>query len=122
MIPLGKSCHTTQNTPLLGPNKKWNHQNTWHKKLQKKQLVLLNKCCWHMAGSDPIYPWPEFCLGGGGGGQRAFALPPHALQGRLEEEEVCTRRRIGELHAAVVELLLQGFREGGCAFLTPPPL
>ena len=40
------------------------------------------------------------------------ACPPAPLDA-LEEEEKCTRRCIAELHAAVLVLLLQDFREGG---------
>ena len=39
----------------------------------------------------------------------------------LEEEEACTRRCIAELYAAVLELLLQDFWEGGLRLSAPPP-
>ena len=42
------------------------------------------------------------------------------MQGRLKEEEVCTRRCIGELHAVVLELLLLDFQEGGLRLSDPP--
>ena len=56
------------------------------------------------------------------GGRCASTLPPHMLQGRLEEEVVCSCACIGEVHAPNLQLLLHDFGEGGCAFLTPSPL
>ena len=47
------------------------------------------------------------------------ACPPAPLDA-LEEEETCTRRCIAKLHAAVLELLLQDFREGGELLIAPP--
>ena len=59
-----------------------------------------------------IRPWP-------------WPACPSASSGRtrvvLEEEEECTRRCIGELHAAVLELMLQDFWEGGLQCAPPPP-
>ena len=40
----------------------------------------------------------------------------------LEEEEACTRGCIAEMYAALLELLLQDFSEGGLHLSTPPPL
>ena len=54
------------------------------------------------------------------GRERASTLPPQLLQGRPGDEEECIRRCIGELHAAVLELLTQDFRDGGLRLSHPP--